>query len=157
LSVLGRPTFFGVNHRQGQRRVPLLLSDRRQNPNPPVLDLEDSVSRIAIVVSDLDVVKTSSLNLIHLIRNRVITATGQTIDTGSHQEARPKLMGFAKRLEDVPYAIADMNAPPRLSEQFGRLLHVLQPPDAFLLLDRYPSRIDLLLERGGSLEFLPGP
>jgi hypothetical protein len=27
--------------------VPLLLSDRRQNPNPPVFDLQDSISRIA--------------------------------------------------------------------------------------------------------------
>src|SRR5215470_4784332 len=66
-------------------------------------------------------------------------------------------MGRAKKLEDIAFAIANMNAPPRLSEQFCRLLHVLQPPDAFFLLDRYPRRIDLLLERGGSLKLLPAP
>jgi hypothetical protein len=88
----------------------LLLSNRRQNPYSPVLYFQDSVSRIAIVVSDLDAVKTISLNLIHLIGNRVIALASQTIHAGSHQEVCPKLVGHAKKLEDVAFAIADMNA-----------------------------------------------
>ena len=65
--------------------------------------------------------------------------------------------GRAEQLVDVALAITDMDASSGMSEKLSGLLDILQPPDAFLLLDWDARRIDLLLERGGSLEFLPGP
>ena len=90
--------------------------------------------------------KTLDLNLVHFIGNRVITVAGQTIDAGPHQEVRPELLGSAEKLEDVAFAIADMNAPPRLSEQFRRLLHVLQPPGWHEVIGE-PTLADAILDR----------
>jgi hypothetical protein len=50
-----------------------------------------------------------------------------------------------------------MDASRRLAQQRCRLAHVFQPADALLVLDRNPRRIELLLERSRTLEFLPRP
>jgi hypothetical protein len=143
--------------RQRQCRVALLLTDRRQDTNPAILHLQDSLRRITIVVADLDAVKTFDLHVIHFIGDRVIAVSGQAIDAGSHEEVRSDLLRCAKEFVDVAFAVADMNAPFRLSEQFRSLLQVLQPADTLLLLDRHPRRIDLLFESGGPFELFPGP
>src|SRR5262249_45664889 len=68
--------------------------------------------------------------------------------------------GFPSRAEqliDVALAIGDMNASSRITQELRRLLDVLQPSNAFLLLDGHPRRIDLLLERGSPFELLPRP
>ena len=69
----------------------------------------------------------------------------------------PSFLGQAEQLVDVALAVTDMDASSWIAEQRRGLPHVVQPPDALLLLDRNPRRIDLLLERGGPLELLPGP
>jgi hypothetical protein len=83
-----RPALLGVDHRQRQRGIALLLSDRWQDQNPPIPDFKDGVRRITIVVSDLDAMKTLGLDLIHFIGNRVIAVSGQAIDANSHQKVR---------------------------------------------------------------------
>jgi hypothetical protein len=78
LSVLRRPTLLRVNHRQGQGRIALLLSDGRQNVNPATFEFENSLRQVAVVVSDLDAMKTFGLNLIHFIGYRVIAQGCET-------------------------------------------------------------------------------
>src|SRR5882724_5652449 len=70
---------------------------------------------------------------------------------------RSGLLGCAEKLVDVALAIIDMDASSRVTEKLGGLLDIFQPSDAFLLLDGNARRIDLLLERRGPFEFLPGP
>ena len=50
-----------------------------------------------------------------------------------------------------------MDASSWIFQELRRLLQVLQPSDAFLLLDGNSRRVDLFLERGGPFEFLSGP
>jgi hypothetical protein len=50
-----------------------------------------------------------------------------------------------------------MDASSRIVQKLRRLLQILQPPDAFLLLDGNSRRVDFFLERGGPFEFLSGP
>jgi len=157
LPVRWRLALLSVDHRQRQCRVALLLTDGRQNQNPPIADFKDGVRWITIVISHLDAMRTFGLDLIHFIGNRVIPVSGQSIDAGSHQEMRSELVSGAKKLVDVAFAVTDVNAPFRLGDQFGSLLQVLQLSDAFLLLYRYPRWIDLLLECRGFLELLPSP
>ena len=53
-SVLRCPAISGMGHSEHQRQKAFLLSDRWLNSNPPILDLENSFVRFAIVVSDVD-------------------------------------------------------------------------------------------------------
>ena len=67
LSVLRRPTLLRVNHRQGQGRIALLLSDGWQNVNPATFEFKGSLRQVTFVVSNLDAMKTFGFNLIHFI------------------------------------------------------------------------------------------
>jgi hypothetical protein len=67
---------------------------------------------------------------------------------------RSKLLRCAKQFIDVALAVADMDAPPRMIEEFGGLLQVLQPSDALFLLDGNPRRIDLSFKRRSSFELV---
>ena len=64
---------------------------------------------------------------------------------------------MAEKLEDVALTVANMHAPRWIGEALRRLFHVLQPAHALLVFDGKTSRIDFLLQRIGSLEFLAGP
>lgn len=52
----------------------------------------------------------------------------------------------AENLVDFAFPIPNVDASLRLIQERGGLLQVLQPADAFLLFDRNPGLIDLLLE-----------
>ncbi len=67
------------------------------------------------------------------------------------------LLCCAEKLVDVTFAITNMDASSRMTQELCRLLEIFQPPDAFLFLDGNPGRIDLLFKRCRPLEFLPGP
>ena len=62
-----------------------------------------------------------------------------------------------KELIDVALAIANMDTTTRLPEQYARMLEVEQPPQALLLLNRHPRRVDFALQRIRALKLLPGP
>src|SRR6266567_1110474 len=70
---------------------------------------------------------------------------------------RSDLLCRAEKLVDVALAITDMNASSWIIQKRRGLLQIVQPSDAFLLLDGNARRVDLPLERGGPFEFLPGP
>jgi len=125
--------------------------------NPAILELENSLRQVAVVVSDLDAMKTFGLNLVHFIGDRVISVSSQAIDAGPHQEVSPNLLGQAEKLVDVAFAIANMNAPRRVREQFSGLLQIVQPADTFFLFYRNPRRIEFLFESRSSFELLPRP
>jgi hypothetical protein len=96
-------------------------------------------------------------DLFHFVGDRVIAISSQAVDAGPDQEMRSGFLGRAEKLVDIALAIADVDASSRVTEKLRGLLDILQPPDAFLLLDWNARRIDLLLERGGPFEFLSGP
>lgn len=94
-------------------------------------------------------------DLIHFISDRVIPVSGQAVNTGPDEEMRSDVLRRAKQLIDVALPIADVDTPRRIIEQLGGLPEVFQPPEALLLFDRHPRRVDLLLESSSALEFLP--
>src|SRR5450759_69366 len=69
----------------------------------------------------------------------------------------PTVRAVQKKLINVALAIANVNTSCRLAEKFRRLRQVLQPSNAFLLFDRHPRRVDLLLESFRPPEFLSCP
>src|SRR5258707_8334918 len=48
--------------------------------------------------------------------------SSETIDAGPYQEMRSNLLSCAKQLVDVALAVVDMDAPSRITEEFGGLL-----------------------------------
>src|SRR5262245_35323624 len=62
----------------------------------------------------------------------------------------------AEELINVAFAVADMHAPPRISQRCGGLPQVLQPY-ALLALYRNARWVDLLLQCCRSLELFPVP
>jgi hypothetical protein len=77
---------------------------------------------------------------------------GQAINTGADEEVRTQLLRQAVKFVDVTFSVADMNAARWIAESLDRLPQIVEPAHAFLFLDRNPGRIDLLLQRGRSLE-----
>src|SRR6266566_4877662 len=120
-------------------------------------DLENGFVRIAVAVSNFDAMQSLDRDFIHFLGDRVIPVTSQPVDTGPNQEMRSDLLCRAEKLVDIALAITDMDASSWIIQKFRRLLQIVQPSDAFLLLDGYSRRVDLLLERGGPFEFLPSP
>ena len=72
--------------------------------------------------------------------------------TRTDEEVRTQLLGQAVKFVDVAFSVADMNAARRIAELLDRLPQIVEPAHAFLFLDWNPGRIDLLLQRGRSLE-----
>jgi hypothetical protein len=52
----------------------------------------------------------------------MISISSETIDAGPYQEMRSNLLSCAKQFVDVALAVADMDAPSRITEEFGGLL-----------------------------------
>lgn len=156
LSILRRQAFFGMDHRQGQRGIAILLSDRRQDAKFAISDLEDGFIGIALVVSDIDAMQSFDGNLVHFVGDRVISIPGQTVNASPNHEMRSSFPGRAEQLIDVALAITELGASSRIAQQLYGLTDIVQPPNALLLLDGNARRIDLLLKRGSPLEFLPG-
>src|SRR6266702_6400152 len=146
-----------MDHRQGQRGIALLFSDRRQDANLAISDLEDGFIGITVAVSDVDAMQPFDGNLVHFVGDRVISIPGQTVNASPNHEMRSSFPGRAEQLIDVALAITDMDASSRIAQQLCGLTDIVQPPNALLLLDGNARRIDLLLKRGSPLEFLPGP
>lgn len=96
-------------------------------------------------------------DLLHLVGNRVLTVAGKAVDAGSHDEVRAELLRLAEQLVDVAFSIADVHAAIGRREQRRRLLQVLQPANAFLLLDRHAHGIDLGRQSSLALELLAVP
>src|SRR5215470_19652471 len=105
-----------------------------------------------MVVSNVDAMQAFDRDLFHFVGDRVIAISSQAVDAGPDQEMRSGFLGRAEKLVDIALAIADVDASSRVTEKLRGLLDILQPPDAFLLLDWNARRIDLLLERGGPFE-----
>src|SRR6266403_1526951 len=157
LSVLRCPAFLSMDHGQRQCRISLLFSDWRQDAYLAVPDLENGLVWITVAVPDLDAMQPFDRNLVHFIGDRVIAVSGQAVDTGPHQEMRSDLLCRAEEFVDITLAITDMDASTWITQQFHGLLQIVQPPDALLFVDWHARRIDLLFERSGPLELLPGP
>ncbi len=134
-----------------------LFPDRRHDANLAISDLKNSFVGLSVAISDVDAMQPFDSDLIHFVGNRVIPVSGQAVDAGPDQEVRSGFPGRTEQLVYVALAVTDVDASPWIGQQRRGLLDVLQPPDALLLLDRNTRWINLLLERGGPLELLPGP
>ncbi len=147
----------GLDHREPERGIALLLADGWQNVNRPVFELDHGRADAALAVANLDLMHALNADLVHRGGNRVITITRKTVDAAPDDEVGTELLGRAEQLVDVALAITNVDAACRRTEQGHGLAQVLKPADALLGLDGHARRIDLALERGGALELLPRP
>src|SRR5689334_12480022 len=134
-----------------------MFADRRKDTNLAIPDLQNCLIWIAMTVPDFDAIQSFDGDLTHFVGNRVVSIPRQTVDAGPDEEVCSDLLRRAEQFVDVALAIADMDTSSRIAQKLRRLLQILQPPDAFLLLDRNARRVDLFLECSGPLEFLAGP
>ncbi|MDH2356547.1 hypothetical protein QCM80_38885 [Bradyrhizobium sp. SSUT112] len=132
----------------------LLFSDRRQDANLAISDLEDGFIRISVVVSDVDAMPSFDGDFVHFVSDRVISIPSQTINASPDHEMRSSFSSRAEQLIDIALAITDVDASSRIAQQLRGLPDIVQPANALLLLDGNARRINLL-ERGGPLD--PGP
>ncbi|MET4236487.1 hypothetical protein ACVWXN_005936 [Bradyrhizobium sp. i1.4.4] len=86
LSVFRRPALFGMDHRQGQSGIALLLSDRWQDTYLAIPDLKNGLVGIAGGVSDFDAMEPFDGDLVHFVGDRVIPVPSQAVDAGPDQE-----------------------------------------------------------------------
>lgn len=93
----------------------------------------------------------------HLGGDCVRAVASEPIHARAQQKVRSDVLGCAEQFIDVALSVADVHTFRGLCEQFSRLPKVLEPADAFLLLDRYTRRVDLLLECVCALEFIARP
>lgn len=82
---------------------------------------------------------------------------GEPIDAGPNEEVRAQIVREAEQFIDVAFTIADMNTTVGLTQALNRLPEILEPANAFLLLDGNTGRIDVPFERGDPFEFLARP
>jgi len=68
--------------------IALLLSDRRQNADLAISDLEDGFIGIAIIVSDVDAMQSFDGDLVHFVGNRVIPIPSQAVNASPDHEMR---------------------------------------------------------------------
>lgn len=146
-----------MQHRQGERGITLLLSDRRQDADAAVFDLDSHGLGSALAVAKLHRMQPADLHLVRFVGDRMLAVSRQPIDAASDKEMSAEFMGGAEELVDVALAIADMDASGGVAKQRHGLAHVLQPAEALLLFDGNPRRIDLLFKSGCPLEPLPRP
>src|SRR3954452_8588382 len=156
-SIGGRGTLPGLDHREPERGIALLLADGWQNANTAVLDFDSRDLDTALAVANLNLMHALDAHFIHLGSYRVMTITRTTVDAAPDDEVGAELLGRAEQLVDVALAITNVDAAGRRTEQGHGLAQVLQPADALLGLDGHARRIDLALERGGALELPPRP
>jgi hypothetical protein len=91
--------FFGVPRSSAwirSARVAFLLSDRRQDANLAIPDLENGFVRIAVAVSNVDAMQRFGRDLLHLVGDRVIAVASQAVDAGPDQEMRSGFLGRAE-------------------------------------------------------------
>ncbi len=107
---------------------------------------------MALLISDIDPTRALSMHFVHRMRNRMLSVSGQAIHTGAYQEVGLRRLCGAKEFIKIAFAVADVDAVPRVLEGRCGLPQVLQPADAFFFLDRHPGWIDFLLERIATFE-----
>src|SRR6202049_2682247 len=78
-----RITVLGMKHGQGKRRITLLLSDRRQDVNAAVSDLDSCRADTALAVANLDMVLTGDRHVLHLVGVLMFSVPRQPVDTAS--------------------------------------------------------------------------
>jgi hypothetical protein len=83
LSILRLALLIGMDHRQLQRRVMLLLPNGREELNPFILDFKDGNIRMGIGVTNLEAIRSADFDPLHFIGNRMISVSSQAIDAGS--------------------------------------------------------------------------
>jgi hypothetical protein len=87
----------------------------------------------------------------------VFSIASKPIDASANQKLCPIFLGRTKQLVYVTLSITDVHTTGCFAEQFCRVLQVLQPPDALLLLNGHTSWIHRSLERIRPLKFAPAP
>lgn len=77
-----------MDHREIQRWIALLLSDRRQDPDPFEADVQSHVDDLAGVVAHFDDVLARGVDTTHFGPNRMASVAGQAVDAGADHEVR---------------------------------------------------------------------
>jgi len=152
-----RIKFLGMDDLEVLVPVFPLLSDRRADRHRGMSDRQHGAMVLALRIAEPDLVGAASLHLCHHLGNGRAAILRQTIDAAAHEEPRPELFGQAVEFVNVAFPIPDMHATLWRPRQFGGQAQIVEPAHAFLLFNRYPGRIDLAFEGGGSLEFAARP
>ena len=147
-----------MNNSKIQIRILLLLSDRRKHADAAIADLQNRLPDLTSVTPFfyLNAMQPLDRNLLHLIGDGVLAISGQPVHAGAHHEMRSHLLCRAEQFVNITLPIADVDTAARLVEQRCGLAQVLQPAKSFDF-DRYPSGIDLLLQRVASVKLIPAP
>ena len=151
----GLAALVGMDHRQGELGIVLLLTDGRQYMDAPISQLDQRRLDATFVVTNFNAMHALDARLLHFICYRVAAIACQAVDAGSDKEMGAEFLRGAKQLIDIALAVVDMHTPCWLAEQPGGLAHVLEPPNTLLALNRHARRIDPALEGSSALELLP--
>lgn len=146
-----------MDHRQIERRVPLLLPDRRVDVDPLILDIEGHALDLVVIDPYFDTMRTRTRSLTHFALYGVVAAASQSIDNGSDDEVGAKIPGEAIEFVNVAFSVTDVNTAIRLPQQGDRLTEIIEPANTLLCFDRDPRRVDLPLELGSALELIAVP
>lgn len=146
-----------MDYRQVERRVPLLLPDRRTYVDTLVLDIEGDALDGIVIGSHLDAMRPRTGSIAHFAFHGVIPVASKPVDYGADHEVSAKLPGEAVKFVNVAFPITNVNTPLRLPQKIDGLAQIVEPSDALLRLDRNPGLIDLSLELGRALELVAVP
>jgi hypothetical protein len=103
-------SLLGVDHRQRQIAVTLLLADGRTDLQAVVLDLHHCGRWPAPGIHYLDSMHGFGGLFLHRFVNRLLAITGAAIYAGAEHEVRSQRLTLAEQFVDVAFAIPDMHA-----------------------------------------------
>ena len=157
VTIAGLPSLGRVKHSKFQRWKAALFIQRRQDADAPVFELQERGAWLAFAVLDFYSMKPFALDLGHFSSNGVITVAGQAIHASADQKVSPLRLCRAEQLIDIRPAISNMNASSRIAQQVRGLAQILDPADAFFLIDWHARGIDMALQLLRPLELLARP
>ena len=106
-----------IEYRQGQRRISLLFSNRRQDPDAAVPQFDNSRLEPAFAVANFDRMLSGDGGLRHLVGDRMAAVSGQPVDASPDQKVRAQLRCRTEQLVDVALSISDMDAARGVAEE----------------------------------------
>ena len=147
-----------MNHRQIERRIALLLPDRRADVDTLIPDIESDALDRVIIDPHVYTMRIGTQSLVHFALHGMVAAAclpiDNSTDNSADNEVGAKILGKAIALVNVAFSITDVNTPIGSPQQGNRLTEIIEPADALLCFNQDPRRVDLLLELGSTFELV---
>ncbi len=87
--------FRRMDYRQIERRIALLLPDRRADVDLPIVNIKGHALDSIVIDSHLDTMHTGTRSLTHFALHGMVAAAGKPIDNGANDEVGAKIFGQA--------------------------------------------------------------